>query len=46
MLRAERVSEYGLIAAALVISALPVVIVFVFFQEKIMSAMYSGGVKG
>jgi len=46
MLRAERVSEYGLIAAALIISALPVVIVFVFFQEKIMSAMYSGGVKG
>jgi ABC-type glycerol-3-phosphate transport system permease component len=46
LLRAERVSDYSIIAAGLVIAVIPVIIIFVLFQERIMQGLYSGGVKG
>ena len=47
LLRAnQRAVDYGLIAAGVLISMIPVYIVFIFFQEKIMSGMLAGAVKG
>ena len=46
LLRAnQRSIDYGLIAAGVLISLLPVFIVFVFFQEQIMQGMLAGAVK-
>ncbi len=46
LLRAnQRTVDYGLIAAGVVVSMIPVYIVFVFFQDKIMSGMLAGAVK-
>ncbi len=46
LLRAnQRTVDYGLIAAGVVISMIPVYIAFVFFQDKIMSGMLAGAVK-
>ena len=46
LLRAnQRSVDYGLIAAGILISMIPVYIVFIFFQEKIMSGMLAGAVK-
>jgi multiple sugar transport system permease protein len=46
LLRAnQRTVDYGLIAAGVVISIIPVFIVFIFFQEKIMSGMLAGAIK-
>lgn len=46
LLRAnQRTVDFGLIAAGVVFSMIPVYIVFVFFQEKIMSGMLLGAVK-
>jgi multiple sugar transport system permease protein len=46
LLRAnQRSIDYGLIAAGVLISMLPVYIVFIFFQEKIMQGMLAGAVK-
>jgi len=42
----QRVLDYGLIASGVVVSMIPVYIVFVFFQDKIMSGMLAGAVKG
>ena len=44
-LKGERVSNYGLVAAGVLISMLPVFLVFVFSQERIMSGLYTGAVK-
>jgi multiple sugar transport system permease protein len=41
----QRSVDYGLIAAGVVISMIPVYVVFVFFQDKIMSGMLAGAVK-
>jgi multiple sugar transport system permease protein len=47
LLRAnQRTVDFGLIAAGVLISMIPVYIVFIFFQEKIMSGMLAGAVKG
>ena len=46
LLRAERVTDYGIIAAGLVFALIPVVVIFVVFQERIMAGLYAGGVKG
>jgi multiple sugar transport system permease protein len=47
LLRAnQRSIDFGLIAAGVLISMIPVYIVFIFFQEKIMSGMLAGAVKG
>ena len=46
LLRAnQRTVDFGLIAAGVLISMIPVYIVFIFFQEKIMSGMLAGAVK-
>jgi len=41
----QRSVDYGLIAAGVVISMIPVFVTFVFFQEKIMNGMLAGAVK-
>jgi len=46
LLRAnQRTVDFGLIAAGVVISMIPVYIVFIFFQDKIMSGMLAGAIK-
>ncbi len=44
-LKGERVVNYGLLAAGILISMLPVFLVFIFSQERIMGGLYSGAVK-
>jgi len=46
LLRAnQRQIDFGLIAAGVVTSLIPIVLVFVFFQEKIMNGMLAGAIK-
>jgi len=46
LLRAnQRAIDYGLIAAGVVISMIPVYATFIFFQGKIMSGMLAGAIK-
>jgi len=46
LLRAnQRAVDFGLIAAGVLISMIPVYIVFIFFQDRIMSGMLAGAVK-
>jgi multiple sugar transport system permease protein len=45
-LRGEYMSDFGMIAAAVVISVVPVYLVFVFFQERIVEGLTGGAVKG
>jgi multiple sugar transport system permease protein len=46
LLRAnQRTVDYGLIAAGVLISMIPVLIVFIFFQDRIMSGMLAGAIK-
>ena len=44
-LRTQRTIDYGVIAAGVVLSLIPVYLVFVFFQEKIMQGLLAGAVK-
>jgi multiple sugar transport system permease protein len=44
-LKSQRLIDYGLVAAGAVISMVPVFIIFLFFQERIMSGMLAGAVK-
>jgi len=44
-LKSQRVVDFGLVAAGAVISMMPVYIIFLFFQERIMSGMLAGAVK-
>lgn len=41
-----QVTDYGLLAAGVVMSILPVYIVFILFQEQVVKGLYSGAVKG
>lgn len=46
LLRAnQRSVDYGLIAAGVLISMIPVIIIFIFFQDRIMSGMLTGAIK-
>ena len=46
LLRAnQRQIDFGLIAAGVVTSLIPIIVVFVFFQEKIMNGMLAGAIK-
>lgn len=46
LLRAsQRSVDYGLIAAGVVMSMVPIIIVFIFFQDKIMNGMLAGAIK-
>lgn len=44
-LKGERVIDYGLIAGGVIISMIPIVLIFIFAQEKIMQGMFVGAVK-
>lgn len=46
LLRAEKNTDYALLAAGVTLSIIPVLIVFLIFQERIMSGMTAGAVKG
>lgn len=46
LLRAERSIDYGLVSAGIVISLVPIYIIFVIFQESIVKGMTAGGLKG
>jgi len=45
LLKNQRSIDYGLIAAGVLISLVPVYIIFVFFQERIMQGMLAGSIK-
>jgi len=45
MLRSERLVDYGLVSAGIVISMIPIYLLFIFFQEKIVTGMMGGAVK-
>ena len=45
-LKSERLVEYGLVASGVVISVIPVYIMFIFFQEQITKGLMAGAVKG
>lgn len=44
-LKGERVIDYGLIAGGVIISMIPIILIFIFAQEKIMQGMFVGAVK-
>lgn len=46
LLKSERLVDFGLLSAGVVISLIPVFIMFVLFQEKIVKGLTSGAVKG
>ncbi len=45
-LKGERLIDYGLLSAGVVLSILPVYIVFIIFQEQVVKGLYTGAVKG
>jgi ABC-type glycerol-3-phosphate transport system permease component len=45
-LKSTRMVDYGLIAAGVVLSVIPIYIVFIFFQEHIVRGLYAGSLKG
>jgi len=45
-LKAERVADFGLIAAGVVIISLPAFLVFALFQERIVVGLTAGATKG
>lgn len=45
MLKSEKLVDYGLVASGIVISVIPVYIMFIFFQEQIVSGLTAGGLK-
>jgi len=46
ILKGERLVDYGMLAAGVLISILPVYIMFLIFQEQIVEGLYVGAVKG
>jgi len=46
LLRTAKNVDYSLVAAGVVVSVIPMMIVFIFFSEKIMSGISTGAVKG
>lgn len=45
LLRSERLVDYGLVAAGIVISLVPIYVIFIAFQERVIAGMLSGSVK-
>lgn len=45
LLRSERLVDYGLVAAGVVIAVVPLYLLFISFQERIVTGMLSGSVK-
>jgi multiple sugar transport system permease protein len=46
LLRGEKNIDYGLVAAAVTMSLIPIALIFIFFQERIVAGSTSGAVKG
>lgn len=46
ILKQERLINYGFLAAGVLLSILPVYIVFIIFQEQVLEGLYAGAVKG
>jgi multiple sugar transport system permease protein len=46
ILKNDRMVDYGMIAAGVLMAIIPVYIVFVFFQEQITRGIYAGAIKG
>ena len=46
VLEGEHLVHYGVLAAGIIISVLPVFIVFIIFQEQVVEGLYAGAVKG
>ncbi len=44
-LKGERLVNYGLISAGVLVSMIPIILLFLFFQERIMQGMFVGAVK-
>jgi multiple sugar transport system permease protein len=44
-LKGERIVDYGLITGGVLISMIPIILLFIFSQEKIMQGMFIGAVK-
>ena len=45
LLRSERLVDYGLVASGVVMAVVPLYVLFVLFQERIVTGMLSGSVK-
>jgi multiple sugar transport system permease protein len=45
LLKTMRTTEVGLVFAGVIIATIPVVIIFILFQERIMSGIFSGSIK-
>ena len=43
---AQRVSDYGGVMAAIIISIAPPILAYIFLQEKVEQGMVAGAVKG
>ena len=46
ILKVERLVDYGMLAAGILISIVPVYIAFLLFQERVVEGIYAGAVKG
>jgi multiple sugar transport system permease protein len=46
ILKQERLIHYGVLSAGVLLSILPVYIVFIIFQEQIVEGLFAGAVKG
>ncbi|WP_440894869.1 carbohydrate ABC transporter permease [Amphibacillus sp. Q70] len=42
----EYISQYGLISSGIIVSIIPILIVYILFQEQVVKGMASGAVKG
>ena len=45
LLKTQRVVEVGLVFAGVIIATIPIIILFILFQERIMSGIFSGSIK-
>ncbi len=46
ILKGERLTDYGMLAAGVLMSIVPVIAVFLIFQKRVIGGLYSGAVKG
>ncbi len=46
VLKGEHLIQYGMLAAGIIISIVPVFVVFIIFQEQVVEGLYAGAVKG
>jgi multiple sugar transport system permease protein len=46
ILKGERLVDYGMLAAGILLSIVPVYIMFILFQEQVVEGLFAGAVKG